>query len=250
MADFNGELSMAAKDATDRPRFVAYLRVSTRVQQQSGLGLDAQRSAVQQHVAAMGGEVVREYVEVESGKIADRQELKAAIAFARRCRATLLVAKLDRLSRNVVFLATLMESGVEFRACDNPHATPFTIHILAAVAQYEREMISKRTKEALAAAKQRGVALGSSRPGHWEEREERRRVGAVRGAARAAEAHRAAAGGAYEDVLPMIQELREQGMGINAIARKLNEEGVPSRRGRKWYGTTVKLVLSRATRAS
>jgi DNA invertase Pin-like site-specific DNA recombinase len=196
-------------------------------------------------VASTSGEVVKEYLEVESGKNSDRQQLKAAIAYARRCRATLLVAKLDRLSRNVAFLATLMESGVEFRACDNPHATPFTIHILAAVAQYEREMISKRTKEALAAAKERGVLLGSSRPGHWEGQEKRRREGAVRGAARAAEAHRAAADVAYEDVLPMIHGLREEGLGLNAIAKRLNEEGIPSRRGRRWYGTTVKNVMAR-----
>jgi DNA invertase Pin-like site-specific DNA recombinase len=200
---------------------------------------------VEQHVTSTDGEVVKEYLEVESGKNSDRQQLKAAIAYARRCKATLLVAKLDRLSRNVAFLATLMESGVEFRACDNPHATPFTVHILAAVAQYEREMISKRTKDALAAAKQRGIALGSNRPGHWNEREERRRIGAIRGAARAAEAHRAAADVAYEDVLPLIVELREEGLGINAIARKLNEESIPSRRGRQWYGTTVKMVLGR-----
>lgn len=236
---------MAASSASDQSRFVSYLRVSTRAQGHSGLGLDAQRSAVQQHVVSTGGQVVKEYLEVESGKRDDRQELKAAIAYTRRCRGVLLVAKLDRLSRNVAFLATLMESGVEFRACDNPHATPFTIHILSAVAQYEREMISKRTKEALAAAKKRGVLLGSSRPDHWAGHEERRREGAVRGAARAAEVHRAAAAVAYEDVLPMILELGEKGMSLNAIARKLNEEGIPSRRGRRWYGTTVKLILQR-----
>lgn len=226
-------------------RFISYLRVSTRAQGQSGLGLEAQRSAVSLHVIASGGELLKEFIEVESGEKSDRQELRSAIAYARRCKARLLVAKLDRLARSVAFTATLMESGVDFLACDNPHANSFTIHILAAVAQYEREMISKRTKEALNAAKERGVLLGSNRPGHWKGREDRRRIGAKRGSERAAKAHRNSANVAYEDVLPMIQELRQQGAGLNAIARRLNEEGIPSRRGRKWYGTTVKLVLSR-----
>lgn len=236
---------MTPSSATARPRFVSYLRVSTKAQGQSGLGLEAQRSTVAMHVGASGGELLKEFIEVESGGKNERQELRSAIAYARRCKARLLVAKLDRLARSVAFTATLMESGVDFIACDNPHANSFTIHILAAVAQYEREMISKRTKEALAAARERGVLLGSNRPGHWDDREERRRVGAVRGAARAAEAHRAAADVAYDDVLPLIVELREKGFGINAIARRLNDEGIPSRRGRRWYGTTVKLVLER-----
>lgn len=238
---------MTSTTSPESPRFVSYLRVSTRAQGQSGLGLEAQRSAVALHVNVSGGELLREFIEVESGKRSDRQELKSAVAYARRCKATLLVAKLDRLARSVAFTATMMESGIEFIACDNPYANSLTVHILAAVAQYEREMISKRTKEALSAARERGTLLGSNRPGHWDGMEERRRVGAIRGAQRAAEVHRAAAAVAYEDVLPMIQELRNQGMGINAIAHRLNDEGIPSRRGRKWYGTTVKLVLERAT---
>lgn len=227
--------------------FVSYLRVSTKAQGQSGLGLEAQRSAVAKHVETSSGRLLKEFIEVESGKRSDRMELKAAISYARRCKATLLVAKLDRLARSVAFTATMMESGIDFVACDNPNANSFTIHILAAVAQYEREMISKRTKEALAAAKARGVSLGSSRPGHWQGKEERRREGSARGAAKAAQVHRAAADAAYEDVLPLIQQLRAESMGINAIAKRLNQEGIPSRRGKQWYGATVKLVLSRAT---
>lgn len=238
---------MPSTSSTEQPRFVSYLRVSTKAQGQSGLDLEAQRSTVAMHVDASGGELLKEFIEVESGGKNERQELRSAIAYARRCKARLLVAKLDRLARSVAFTATLMESGVDFIACDNPHANSFTIHILAAVAQYEREMISKRTKEALGAAKERGVALGSNRPGHWDDREHRRRLGAARGAARAAEAHRAAADVAYEDVLPLIAELREAGVGLNAVARRLNEEGIPSRRGKRWYGTTVKLVLLRAS---
>lgn len=237
---------MAAATSSNQPRFVSYLRVSTRAQGQSGLGLEAQRSAVTLHVASSGGDLLKEFIEVESGKRNDRLELKAAISYARRCKATLLVAKLDRLARSVAFTATMMESGIDFVACDNPNANSFTIHILAAVAQYEREMISKRTKEALAAAKQRGVPLGSSRPSHWQGKEERRREGALQGAAKAAQVHRTAADAAYEDVLPLMQQLRAEGMGINAIAKRLNEDGIPSRRGKRWYGTTVKLVLARA----
>lgn len=236
---------MAASGSAVSPRFVSYLRVSTRAQGQSGLGLEAQRGAVALYVSTTGGELLNEYIEIESGKNNDRQQLRAAIAYARRCKARLLVAKLDRLARSVAFTATLMESGVDFLACDNPHANSFTIHILAAVAQYEREMISKRTKEALASAKARGVQLGSSRSGHWDGREHCRKEGSCRGAARAADAHRAAAIEAYDDVLPTILTLRGQGLGVNAIARTLNAEGIPSRRGRRWHGTTIRLILAR-----
>jgi len=139
-------------DSTIKPRrYIVYYRVSTKAQGHSGLGLEAQKATVEQFLSSSGGALLREFVEVESGNRADRQELRSAIAFARRCQATLLVAKLDRLARNVAFLATMMESGVDFVACDNPHANRFTVHILSAVAEYEREMISKRTTEALAA---------------------------------------------------------------------------------------------------
>lgn len=144
-------------------KFVTYLRVSTERQGQSGLGLEAQRAAVAAHVLGRG-EVVAEFVEVESGKRADRPELARALAEAKRAGAVLLIAKLDRLARNVAFIANLLESGVEVTAADMPEANRFVLHIMAAVAEQEGRAISERTKAALAAAKARGVKLGWSIP--------------------------------------------------------------------------------------
>jgi DNA invertase Pin-like site-specific DNA recombinase len=145
-------------------RFVAYYRVSTDRQGRSGLGLDAQQKAVTDYLNGGAWELVGEFVEVESGKKSDRRQLARAVDACRKHKARLVIAKLDRLSRNLAFVATLMESGVEFVAVDNPHANKLTIHILAAVAEHEREAISERTKAALAAAKARGKRLGTPRP--------------------------------------------------------------------------------------
>ena len=142
------------------PRFVSYLRVSTDKQGASGLGLEAQRDAVSRHVAGAKGVLVAEHREIESGKRNDRPEIAAALAACRLRHASLIIVKLDRLARNVHFISGLMESGVEFVAVDIPMANRLTVHILAAVAEHEREMISQRTKAALAAAKTRGVELG------------------------------------------------------------------------------------------
>lgn len=226
-------------------RFVAYYRVSTKKQGASGLGLEAQRADLVTFIERTGGEVAKEFTEVESGKNNDRPQLEAAIAFARRSKATLLVAKLDRLSRNLAFLASLMESGLDFIAVDNPHANRFTVHILAAVAEHERELISKRTKAALGAAKARGAKLGSARPGHWRGREAKRLQGALKGAKRAGEAHRVNADRAYADVLPIIQELHGEGKSLRAIAAELNAQGIPTRRCRTWGPAQVLNVLKR-----
>src|ERR1700730_18046711 len=143
-------------------KFVAYFRVSTDRQGKSGLGLDAQREAVMSYLNGGSWTLVSEFTEVESGKRSDnRPQLAAAIAACKKQKARLVIAKLDRLSRNLAFIAALMESGVEFVAVDNPHMNKLTIHILAAVAEHEREMISERTKAALAAAKARGKVLGN-----------------------------------------------------------------------------------------
>lgn len=226
-------------------RFVSYLRVSTRKQGESGLGVEAQREAVHSFVSRTGGKAVKEFVEVESGGKTDRPQLAAALAFAKRSKATLLVAKLDRLSRNVAFLATLLESGVDFVAADNPYANKLTLHNMAAMAEYEREMIAERTKVALKAAKARGVKLGSAREGHWEGREETRVQGGRKGGARAGETHRRNADAAYADILPAIRALRDEGLSLYAIAQRLNADGVPTRRGKTWTAETVKRVLAR-----
>ena len=139
-------------------QFVAYYRVSTDRQGRSGLGLEAQQKAVRDYLS--GGNIVAEFIEIETGKRNDRPELDKALAECRRHKAKLVIAKLDRLSRNLAFIAALLDAGVEFIAVDNPHANKLTLHILAAVAQHEREMIAERTRVALQAAKARGTRLG------------------------------------------------------------------------------------------
>jgi DNA invertase Pin-like site-specific DNA recombinase len=139
-------------------QFIAYYRVSTDRQGRSGLGLEAQQATVRGYLGAAAP--IAEFTEIESGKRNDRPQIKQALALCRKRKARLVIAKLDRLSRNLAFIATLMDSGVEFVAVDNPHATRLTLHILAAVAEHEREMIADRTKAALGAAKARGIRLG------------------------------------------------------------------------------------------
>ena len=160
-------------------QFVTYLRVSTDRQGKSGLGLEAQRKAVVDHVAGKG-QIAAEFVEVESGKKNDRPQLARALAEAKRIGAVLLIAKLDRLARNVAFIANLLESGVEIAAADMPEANRFLLHVMAAVAEHEARMISDRTRAALAAAKARGAALGWAIPSRAEEQRQAARKGAVR----------------------------------------------------------------------
>lgn len=144
-------------------RYIAYYRVSTARQGRSGLGLDAQRDTVRGYLAGTAGELLAEHTEIESGRRSDRPELANALAACRVHRATLVIAKLDRLARNVAFISNLMEAGVEFFVCDMPMANGLTIHMLAAVAENEARSISDRTRVALAAAKRRGVRLGGFR---------------------------------------------------------------------------------------
>src|SRR6478609_10571447 len=212
------------------PRFVAYFRVSTDRQGKSGLGLEAQRASVIDYLNGGTWELVGEFVEVESGKHSDRPRLAEALQACRKHRAKLVIAKLDRLSRNLAFIATLMESGIEFVAVDNPHANKLTVHILAAVAQHEREAISERTKDALRAAKARGTKLGNP---HIDE-------AAKRGtAALKANARRFAA-----NVLPIIREIEKAGAAsLNAVATKLNERNVPTARGGRWTHVQVGAML-------
>lgn len=156
-----------------------------------------------------------------------------------------MVAKLDRLARNVAFTSALMESKVDFVCCDNPHANKLTIHILAAVAEHEAEAISQRTKAALAAAKARGVKLGSGRPGHWDGREDRRLAGTKLAAQAAGEAHARRAAEAYADLLPIMARLREKGWTLRQIADRLNRMGHTTRRGKAWGPPQVARVMQR-----
>jgi len=226
-------------------RLIAYYRVSTKKQEKSGLGLQGQEAAVEEHSRQNGGKLIGRYIETESGKNKGRPELAKAIAHARRSKATLVVAKLDRLARNVALTSALMESGVDFVACDNPHANKFTIHILAAVAEHEAEQISQRTKAALAAAKRRGVKLGSHRPGHWDGREGKRLAGLKKARKAAVESHRKAFEAGYSDLFPIVKERRDAGESLQRIADELNKMGHTTRRGKPWNRMQVSRLLKR-----
>lgn len=220
---------------------IGYVRVSTQGQRESGLGLEAQQAAIDAYADQCGAQVIRGYTEVESGKKAARPQLVAALAHARRTKATLVVAKLDRLTRNVAFLSALMESGVDFIACDNPHANRLTIHILAAVAEDEARRISERTKDALKAYKARGGKLGASRPECRNLTMDARK----RGAKAAGLAVAANAAEAYIDLVPIIRDLRNQGKPLKKIAAALNAEGYRTRRGKSWNQVQVSRILKR-----
>ncbi|HMO83439.1 MAG TPA: recombinase family protein [Lacipirellulaceae bacterium] len=210
---------------------VAYFRVSTAKQGRSGLGLEAQQAAVEAHAKAAGAKIIATFTEVESGKRSGRPELARAVAACRRHGATLVIAKLDRLARNVAFVANLMESKVPFVACDNPHATPFTIHILAAVAEQEALAISQRTKDALARAKARGVALGCDNM-----------TPCIR--ARGTAANAIAAQQYADKVLPLARKLRDAGESLATIADKLTDGGTLTRRGKAWSATSIMRLLT------
>jgi DNA invertase Pin-like site-specific DNA recombinase len=224
---------------------VGYQRVSTKGQGESGLGIEAQESAIQAYARQTGAKVVAMYTEVESGKLADRPELLKALAHARRSKATLVVAKLDRLARNVAFLSALMDSKVAFIACDNPHANRLTLHILAAVAEAEAKAISDRTKAALAAYKARGGKLGAELPQCRNLTAESR----AKGIRMAGDASRQAATEAYSDLIPTVQAMKAEGLTLRAIAERLNAEGHTTRRGKPWNQVQVSRVLERAEAA-
>lgn len=222
---------------------IAYYRVSTKQQGDSGLGLEAQAVSVRSYASQSSLPIAGVYVEVESGKLADRPQLSRALAHAKRAKAVLVVAKLDRLARNVEFTAALLNSGVEFVACDNPTANRLTIHILAAVAEDEARRISERTKAALAAAKTRGTLLGSARKGHWQGRESLRLAALERARVKAITTRRKKANDAYADLIPLIQALRDEGQSLQAIAARLTNEGHETRRGCKWSPMQVSRIL-------
>lgn len=225
---------------------IAYYRVSTSKQAQSGLGLEGQKAAVEAYCRMVDGRIKASYIEVESGKLADRPELAKALSHAKRSKATLVVAKLDRLARNVLFLSQVLESGAEFIACDNQNANRVTIQILAVIAEAEAKAISERTKTALKAAKTRGTLLGSARPGHWKGREELRLAGLEKATAASVKVRTMKAKEAYSDLLPEMIQQRNAGHSLAEIANKLNEQGHTTRRGKPWNAMQVSRVLARA----
>jgi DNA invertase Pin-like site-specific DNA recombinase len=211
-------------------KFVSYLRVSTCRQGASGLGLDAQRAAVVDFL--QGAAPLAEFVEVETGRGADaldrRPQLRAALAYTKKHKARLVIAKLDRLSRNLHFVSGLLESGVEFTAADMPFANRMTVQLMAVFAEHEREQISARTKAALAAAKARGVILGAN-------------------GANLARAQKAAAAERTAQVADELRELRGQGLSIRGIVAALSERGVMNPAGGPWSKATVHRSLKRLT---
>lgn len=222
-------------------RYVGYARVSTIRQGLSGLGLEAQRAAMAAHVASTGGELIGEYVEVESGGNNDRPQLDQAMRHAARVGGVLLIAKLDRLSRDAWFLLGLQRSGVRFVATDMPHANEMVVGIMALLAQEERKMISRRTREALAAAKVRGVRLGNPKNLTTE--------GIARGAVAGAAARAAMADEFAARLMQDIRDLGLEGKSLSEIARGLNAAGVLTARGlaAAWTASAVRRVLLRTT---
>ena len=220
-------------------RFVAYERVSTKRQGASGLGLEAQRKAIDDLVAARGAAVIGRFTEVESGKLAERPELAKALHLAKVTGATLLIAKLDRLSRNAAFLLTLRDSGVRFVAADMPEANDLTVGIMALVAEQEREAISRRTREALAAARARGVRLGNRNGAAALRR-------AGKGGAPLREAIACNADQFAEDLRAVVEDIQVSGISsLRAMAGELNSRGILTRRGGRWHVSTVTNLLRR-----
>jgi DNA invertase Pin-like site-specific DNA recombinase len=217
--------------------FIAYYRVSTERQGRSGLGLDAQRKAVADYLNGGAWTLLEEFVEVESGKRSDRLELAKALKACRARRATLVIAKLDRLARDAHFLLGLQKAGVDFVAADMPTANRLTVGIMALVAEEEARMISARTKAALAAAKARGANLGFANPARMDRHE----VSAKGVAAVTASADQHAA-----NVLPIVRAIQAAGVvSLHGVADALNARGIHTARGGKWYATTVRNMLMR-----
>lgn len=223
----------------DVQRLVAYERVSTARQGLSGLGLEAQRNVIDAFAKTSDATLLARFTEVESGKTATRPHLKAALHLAKVTGATLVIAKLDRLSRNAAFLLTLRDSGVRFLAVDMPEANDLTVGIMALVAQAERKAISRRTKEALAVAKARGVRLGN--PNGAEALRRAGKGGVALRSVVSANADRHA-----EDLRAVIDDIRAQGMvSLRSIAGALNERGMLTRRGGSWQVSNVRNLLMR-----
>ncbi|MBZ6377697.1 hypothetical protein B5C34_03590 [Pacificimonas flava] len=209
---------------------ISYLRVSTDRQGRSGLGLEAQREAVRQYASVSGLRLVDEFVEVETGKgsnaLARRPELLAALGEAKRTKSKLVLAKLDRLARNVHFISGLMETGVDFAVADMPNADRFQLHLFAALAEKEAEVISRRTKQALAAAKARGAKLGKNGPALAKRNKEL----------------------AFQSLQPVahhFEDMRKEGLSIRQMASRLNELGVVSPGAGNWHATNVHRALKR-----
>ncbi len=220
-------------------KLVAYLRVSTAKQSHSGLGLEAQKAAIEGYAQRVGAQVVQTFTEIESGKLNTRPALAQALHLAKVTGAVLVIAKLDRLSRNAAFLLTMRDSGVRFIAADMPDANELTVGIMALVAQQEREAISKRTKEALTAAKARGTKLGNPNGAAAL-----RRAGKGNGAS--LEVIKAKADEHASHLGVVLEALKAEGVSsLGGIASALNDRGMLTPRGGKWHKSSVRNLLDR-----
>lgn len=220
-------------------KYIGYCRVSTGKQGRSGLGLESQEGAISGYIASLGGELEQLYVEVESGKRDDRPVLREAIQHAQLIGARLVIHKLDRLSRDLGFITTLQKNSVDFVVVDLPGADRFTVQLFGALAEKERSMISERTKNALAAAKARGVVLGNAKGEGFTA--EIQQAGAVA----AAEARKEKADVFAARVRPMIERLQGEGLSLRGIAEALIAKGIKTPRGKEWTATAVRNVLAR-----
>ena len=214
-------------------RYIAYFRVSTVAQGRSGLGLEGQQAAVASFLLTQDHELIASFTEVESGKNADRPQLTAALALAKRQKAKLIISKLDRLSRNLCFLANLIESSVEIVIADMPTANRLTIQLMAVVAEHEARMISERTKAALAAAKARGVILGN-------------RASLIAAQPLARDVIVKHADQHADNVIPTLIQIVKSGVrSVHVMAEQLNQRGVKTARGGQWHGTTILNLIGR-----
>lgn len=213
---------------------VCYYRVSTQKQGRSGLGLEAQKGITAQYVNAVGGKIIAEFTDVESGSHRNRPGLMEALAFCKRENATLVIAKLDRLARDVEFTFKVVNSGVKIHFCDMPQVNTMILGVFASVAQYEKELGSKRTKEALAARKAQGVKLGAPDPKFTESQR------AKSEAIRKENAERRST-----KFIDLIELYRRQGMTLQGIADKLNSKGFTTSRGKAFNPSTIAMYLKR-----
>jgi len=216
-------------------KYVAYYRVSTAKQGKSGLGIEAQKNTTTGYLASVNGELVESYKDIESGSKNNRPELQRALRKCRLTGATLLIAKLDRLSRNALFLMELRDSSIKFVCCDMPEANNFTVGILACMAEYERELISERTKAGLKAAKARGVILGNPNLHLIRNTDTTAATAALTAKAQARNT----------ELRQVINEMKSEGkLTLRQLATKLNEAGYTTARGSKFHPTSISRVLA------
>jgi DNA invertase Pin-like site-specific DNA recombinase len=219
--------------------YVSYVRVSTEKQGKSGLGLEAQRMAVSEYLKNAQGKLIGEYTEIETGRRRDRPQLQAALELCRRSRATLVIAKLDRLARNVAFVSSLLESRVRFVAADMPEADVTFLQMAAVFGEWEARKIAERTKAALAAAKARGTLLGWAAPSRRASQRAASRMGV--------EALQSQAALFAANTRPIVESIQKSGvLSLCGLAEVLNARGIPTQRGGRWYPTTVRNLLAQA----